>query len=173
MRWVVRGGALLGLSAVVPAIGCGGIGPGDYVIYRVAVGEAALSGDCDDNPDDSSTFRDSSTFILYAGPGEKFYLDAGQNGTLEGTASDDGFKFAGKSVEVEDVGADSEQRTTTEVSVSLTIDGAAVSGVISGKQTIKFTCADPQGCPDDFTCTSTSKFVGSEIHDVKLEHDPG
>jgi hypothetical protein len=170
MRWVVKGGALIGLCAAIPAIGCGGIGPGDYVIYRIALSEPSLSGDCSSDSEDSSTFRDSQTFILYAGPNEKFYLDAGQ-GTLEGSATDEGFKFSGKSVDVDDV-PDQKQTTTTDVSVTVTVDGAAVSGTVTTKQTVTCTGTNCGGA-GNFSCTQTSKFVGSEIHDVALEHDPG
>jgi hypothetical protein len=168
VRRAFGGAFALGLMSALTGLGCGGIGPGDYVIYRVAFAEAALTGDCAGNDDgDSSTFRNSETFVLYAGPNEKFYLDVGQV-TIEGVVTDDGFKFSGESVDVDDNGAFTvtQRRTTT---ISVTVDGASISGTAVDDTSI--TCSGT-GCPDNDTCKSTVKFVGSEIKGVALEHDP-
>jgi hypothetical protein len=162
-------GAAAGASA-----GCGGLGPGDYVIYRVAVSNEKAGKDCeidDEDKDDSSTFKASDTFILYAGTEDAFFLDIG-NTTLEGEEEDDGYKFSAKSVDIDVLGGTPDDKVTriNTMTVQMTVDGAAVSGKITRKTSLEYACAGP--CLPNSSCTRSSEFVGSEIEDVELQHDP-
>src|SRR5215213_1033690 len=88
---------LIAASAAAASTGCGGIGPGDYVIYRVAISAAKPGKDCDVSENiksDSSTFKGSDTFYLYAGVDDAYFLDIGDT-TLEGAEEDEGYKFSG------------------------------------------------------------------------------
>ncbi|MCC6558255.1 MAG: hypothetical protein IT372_35375 [Polyangiaceae bacterium] len=174
-RAASRAAALVLAAASLASAGCG-IGPGDYIMYSVAVAAPKPGKDCDvsDNvKSDSSTFRDSQTFILYAGPEDKYYLDVGQV-TLEGAEDGDGFKFSGKSVDIEFLGGATNDKVedTQTTTITMTIDGAAVDGTISSKHAIKYTCANPAQCPESASCTQSASYVGAEIEDVDLEHDP-
>src|SRR5688572_19447260 len=95
---------LLGLAA----LGCSGVEPGDYVVYRVATSSADLSDGCywqyqgaDANVrNDSSSLLQSSLFVLYAGLEETFLLDIGSS-VLDGESLGDGelgedYEFRGK-----------------------------------------------------------------------------
>lgn len=146
-------------------------------MYRVALSAPEPGKDCildDDDTNDSSTILTSETFILYAGPDDKFYLDVGSV-TLEGTEDGDGYKFTGKAVDVEFLGGGQGDKVTSTVSTTLTmtVDGAAVSGELTSKVVISYACAVPTQCPEGSTCTRTTTFVGAEIEDVELQHDPG
>src|ERR1044072_8218511 len=86
--------------------GCGGISPGGYKGYRVAGTEGGLSPGGHPNKtvpydvrSDSSSFRGSATFILYASAEDKFYLDVGKT-TFEGAVEGDKYNFEGKTVDV-------------------------------------------------------------------------
>ena len=176
LRKLARGAfgcfTLAGILGAWASIGCGGLGPGDYVIYEVAFSEPDLSGDCKGDPKDSNSFRSSGTLVLYAGPNDKFYLDAGQ-ATLEGTTTDNGFRFTGQSVDVEDQGPSPGERThTIKTTITITADGAAISGTVSTSDDSTWSGCSAAGCPDDTTCNTTTKFVGSRVDNVALEHDP-
>src|SRR5262245_23106453 len=60
--------------------GCGGISPGDYVIYRVSYGEMKESSGCyggeipPNEKSDTTSYRNSGTFILYAAANDAYYL---------------------------------------------------------------------------------------------------
>lgn len=164
-----------GLVAALGVAGCGGIGPGDYVIYRVAMGSAKNGGDCapDDNTkSDSSTFRTSSTFILYGGPDDAFYLDTGTT-TVSGVEEGDGYKFTGKSVDVQFAANGDKSTHEEDTTITMAVDGAAVNGSIRTTTRDSYACVDPNQCPTDMACTRTVPFVGAEVEDVNLEHDPG
>ena len=177
-------GAVMGGMAVasVMLIGCGGIGPGDYVIYRVAFSEQRQSAGCYPNGqippnvlEDSSTFRAADTIIIYGGMDEKFYLDAGGGQTLAGVATDDGFSFDGSDVDVTYQGLNDEVKTTERLytSIDVTLDGALIDGAVQMTHTL--VCVAPgTGCgapPPDFTCETSFDFVGTEVEDVQLKHD--
>jgi hypothetical protein len=161
------------------AIGCGGgIEPGDYVIYRVAVTGAKQGSSCfppdkvipPNTKSDSNTFLGSTDFIVYAGLDEVFYLDTGA-ATLEGTLDGDTYTFSGALVNVEFANIDGTGDKTTDTlstTVSMTVDGESVSGTVTNKHSIVCkgtTCADP------FSCTDTQNFVGTEVDDIELKHD--
>lgn len=168
--------ALAGAASLVG--GCGGLAPGDYVIYKVALDEPSKSSGCyypETGPDpntksDSSTARAPATWILTAGPDDVFYLDTGK-AVLEGQASGDGYTFDLKTTDVNYDNDDPSQtkRTDTEsVSVTMTVDGNAVSGTVTDK--ISHKCSG-SNCGNPIpSCTSSTDFTGSEIDDVELQH---
>jgi len=166
---------LIAATAAAASAGCGGIGPGDYIMYRVAVSTSKPGKDCDVSENiksDSSTFKASNTFYLYAGAEDAYFLDTGEV-TLEGAEEDDGYKFSGKTVDVEFLGGAQTDKVTqtTAVTIEMVVDGAAVSGKITSKASLTYACTGP--CPTNESCTQTSTFVGTEVEDVDLEHDPG
>lgn len=178
-KWTT-GSVLLALLALPALAGCGGIGPGDYLVYRIAFQDTARSADCFssgqipvDVQDDSSSLFVSGTFILFVGADDNFYLDIG-GATLRGTDSgDQQFVFTGQSVDVNVTGDESDPtRTTTTVDTNVTfnVDGAVVDGVF--QRSSSFTCTGP-ACPDppSSSCTETTPFFGGEVEDVRLEHE--
>jgi hypothetical protein len=171
---------LLGLLATASLAGCGGIGPGDYLVYRIAFQETERSADCYatgqipvDEQDDSSSLYVSGTFILFVGADESFYLDVG-GVTLRGVdEGDQRFVFSGGLVDV-NVGGDEDDPTTTtkriDTSVTFNVDGEVVEGVFQRASSSSCTgpnCAEPPSS----SCTETTPFVGGEIDDVRLEHE--
>lgn len=169
---VVAGG--LALSAT----GCGGFGPGDYRVYRIAFQQSQQSEDCfatgmipPDQQDDSSSLFTSGTFILYVGADDTPYLDTG-NVTLAGTENGDDYTFSGASVDVSYQGDMQETRIEfrTEMNVSLTLDGDTISGEVQQR-----TVQSCQGaaCPDppSSSCTQVTPFIGGLVEDVELQHE--
>lgn len=88
------------------AIGGGcGLETGDLVVYRTALGESSLSGDCSSDENDSTTFRAGQTMVLYL-PGtleDGALLDLGEI-VLPGTETDEGFTFQGTDIDGQEVG---------------------------------------------------------------------
>lgn len=159
--------------------GCG-ISPGDYVIYRVSMGTTDQTAGCyhpgtDAPPDqasDSTTIRDSSTWIIYASINDAFYLDSGTN-TLEGVATDTGYQFTGKDVDVQfDLpdGTGSKRTTTDAYTVDVIVDGEAISGTSVWKTT--YGCAGTT-CPAERipSCQRTTDFVGTHVEEIQLNYD--
>jgi hypothetical protein len=159
--------------------GCGGLAPGDYVVYKVALDEPDKSSGCyypETGPDpntksDSSTARAAAIWTLTAGPDDVFYLDTGK-AVLEGQASDDGYTFDLKTVDVtydNDDPALTKHTDTETVSLTMTVDGDAVSGSVTDK--ISHKCSG-SNCGNPIpSCTSTTDFTGSEVGDVELKHE--
>jgi len=157
--------------------GCGGISPGDYKVYRLAVTQEDLSTGCyypDGVPlnekSDSSTFRDTQTVILYAAVEDKFYLNTGKK-ALEGTADGDKYTFEGKTVDVNydsPDGTGNKRTDTTTITVEFTVDGSSVTGTETTKVSHK--CSG-QSCGNPIpSCTHTVEFVGTEVDDVELDY---
>jgi hypothetical protein len=178
-----RASALLVLGAA--GLGCGGIGPGDYALYRVAFSEQVkMSSGCfgpggipADNKSDKTTFRESSLFIIYGATEEaedKLYLDMGET-TVEGYEEAGLFTFTGTSTDVDftEINGSGDKHTTTKkLIVEMTIDGSSIVG--SAEASEKETCSGST-CdltqPAPISCTTTSTFVGTEIDGVELHHD--
>lgn len=172
----LRRAAALGLAgaALHGAVGCGGIGPGDYVLYRVALSGPSNSSDCElplDAQEDTSTIRQTATFVLYAGPEDDYYLDTGEL-TFEGAEKGDGYEFSGRSVDVQYIGQTDKGTSTSAYTISVVIDGASITGTITTKTSTRYECVDPTQCPQDTSCTQTFDFIGTELEDVELQHDP-
>jgi len=145
---------------------CGGIdfSAGSYSVIRIASSAASLSGDCNNDPNHTTTFDSGASIILYGVTGEPtdtLYLDGGA-GVLEGSQKDDGsFTFTGKEVDVQDQGpiTITEIKTTT---VKFTVDGTSVKGTAVEVDDVQ--CAGT-GCQgnDSFKCTKTNGFDGVQI----------
>jgi hypothetical protein len=96
-RWVK---ALVGVTVVLVGAACGGLGPGDYLIYRVAYGSGKLGADCFDGEipesvaEDESTFRGAGTLVLYFDAAGAPWLDTGRT-VLPGEGGDDAYTFEG------------------------------------------------------------------------------
>lgn len=151
---------LLALPLLVPVglVGCGGFGPGDYQLYRVAAADAKLSADCaPDDDGDSNTIRNGSTIMIFfsGGDAEGVFLDLGGS-VLEGAETDEGYTFDGKTVDNTDNG-DAVFTIRTDVKVDVTFDGDTVNLVSSTKitQTCSGECTgfEPSTCNIDGTAT--------------------
>lgn len=178
-----RGGALLVLGAA--GLGCGGIGPGDYVFFRVAFSDqlkksSGCYGDTGipaDEKSDKTTFRKSGLFLIYGSAEEgedKLFLDSGE-AALEGIEEGGIYTFTGTATDVdytEPDGAGDKHTTTNKVELEFTIDGTSLYG--SGVTTVKSSCSGSTcdlTLPIPISCTTTQTFVGTEVEDVELQHD--
>jgi len=161
-------------GAALAGAGCGGIGPGDYVLYRVSLSAPSYGSDCEldlDDEEDTSTVRQTATFVLYAGPEDTYYLDTGTL-TYEGVEEGDGYEFSGTTVDVEYIGDTDKGTATSNTTVSVVIDGASITGSIQTHLRTRYECADPTQCLQDTNCSQSLDFVGTEIEDLELQHDP-
>jgi hypothetical protein len=161
------------------SLGCGGIGPGDYVVYRIALQEPVRSDGCYANgqipvneQEDTSNQFVAGTWILYVGADDKAYLDLGST-TLQGDESGGTYTFAGQRTDVQyyDDGNGNIERTETRTvatDVTLNVDGKVVDGAMSSTE--NFQCSG-NNCPEPVNCTTVTNFVGGEVKDVKLEHE--
>lgn len=182
-----RLGLFLGYGAALVVagaafVGCDSFGPGDHKIYRIAVTNQELSKGCygvavpADLKSDSTTFRDSHTIILYAGPEDKYFLDLGSV-SVEGTADGDDYSFEGKDTDVQYMGVndtDPKVTATTALTVTMTVDGASVTGKADTKTSYKCSGAGCGALPA--SCTVSVEFVGTEVEDINFEFnvdDPG
>jgi len=171
----------LAAALITAATGCG-VSPGDYLVFRINLGEAAVSDSCygDDGPpedvaDDSDSFRQPQTWVIYYGAGDELVLDA-SGFSLQGEETGDGFEFVADQIDVTYAGVDqqearvNEQTTTT---VTMNTDGDAVEGNIVAlmKVTCDFLTAAPTPgvCSEVPDCTQTSPFSGVKLEDVQLE----
>jgi len=153
--------ATLGLPLLAGACG---LGPGDYVTYRVSGAVSSMSGDCDPG-DDTTTIRSGSTVLIYfveGADGAIPYLDTG-SAVLEGVETDDGYTFSGQTVDVNDQG-NAEITQTTKVTTDVILDGASVSG--TSTTTVSTSCSGECGFFDPFTCTVKTEFVGVEVDET-------
>lgn len=156
---------LLALPLLVPVglVGCGGFGPGDYQIYRVAAPDATLSGDCaEDDEGDSNTIRNGSTIMLFfsGGEAEGVFLDLG-NAVLEGAETDEGYTFDGSTVDNTDAGNNTILTVRTDIKVDMTFDGDTVNLVTSSK--IAQTCSGECTGFEPTTCNIAGTATGVEV----------
>lgn len=177
---------LLGFGAATA--GCGGLAPGDYIIYKVSASQPKESASCyfplDSLPpnkkSDSETGRYNALVTLTAGPDDTFFLDVSELDGVEGfssiagTATDDGYTFNRKNVDVDYPEAEDVTKTrittTTILDIAMTVDGNAVSGTTTWSHSVK--CTNSGACPPPTpTCKATTEFVGSELEDVELKHE--
>lgn len=151
------------------AVACGGIGAGDYAVYRVAFPEAARSGDCQNNADHTSTLLAGGTMVIYALAGDgddTYYLDTGSL-VLKGAPTDDGFSFSGKTTDVNDIGQNTSITTTATYDATVVDDGDQISGTF--KVTEAVVCSG-NGCGngDSNTCTTSATFTGVMVDDTAI-----
>ncbi len=164
---------LLGVAAFAGVAGCGGFGAGDYLVYRITAPEAKLSGDCQNDPNEKTTFQNGSTVIMYAVSGEgddTYYLDVGST-VLTGATADEGYTFTGNTTRVDDNGG-ATVTTKTTLTVTVVDDGDQVSGTFTSVQ--ETTCSG-NGCDffDVGKCTASSSYVGVLIDESAVSADPG
>jgi hypothetical protein len=177
-RWLSRwlrcaaGGVLL--------TSCGGLSPGDYVVYRLSIESMSVTAGCFvdgeiplNDKDDSSDIGVPATIVLYAGADDTYYLDMGSV-TYSGTETKKGYSFSGDSVDVNVESGGMMMGTKREEFITATriefgVDGASVTGTMTEK--IDYRCTG-DACPDvrQRTCNKQANFIGSEVEDVELEH---
>lgn len=156
---------LLPLLVPVALLGCGGFGPGDYQLYRVAAAEATLGDECGaDDDGDSNSIRDGSTVMLFfsGGDAEGVFLDLGGS-VLEGAETDDGYTFSGNIIDNTDNG-DSVTTVRTDITVDLTFDGDTVNLATSAR--VELTCSGECMGFEPTTCTSTGTAVGVAVDEA-------
>jgi hypothetical protein len=181
---VLSCGVLLAGVGLV-SLGCGGgISPGDYKLYRVAVAATPdKSAGC--YPDSkipasekasSDDARVSQTWEIYAGTKDpaSFFLEIdGGKETLEGTLSDKTYGFETTKVDVAFQNPDGtgwKYSKTDHVAIDVTVDGKTISGSIT--QTHSEKCSGNSGCPTiPPTCSQTADYTGTEVDNVQLKHD--
>jgi hypothetical protein len=179
MSWLKRSLFLaVGAASWLSMTACGGFGPGDYRVYRIAFQQTEQAEDCFatgmipvDQQDDSSSLFTSGTFVLYVGADETPYLDTGAV-TLAGSENGDDYTFAGANVDVSFQGDMQEIRieTRSEMNITLTLDGDVIQGTVQEKTQQSCqgaTCPDPPSS----SCTQTTPFVGGLVEDVELQHE--
>jgi hypothetical protein len=169
-------------ACLVAATGCG-ISPGDYIVYRVNVGEQSESSGCyypeeepsPDLADDSDSFRASQTWVVYYAAGDEIMLDA-VGTALRGEETGDGFEFVADQIDVTYAGIDQQEAriaAQTRITITMNTDGDAVDGEIVSltKTSCDFLTAAPSPgiCEDIPDCTRTSPFSGVKLEDVRLE----
>lgn len=174
--------ALLALG-LISVTGCGNsIEPGEYRIYKMDAQAAEKSSGCypKSTPDpndkfDADTTLKSSIWVMTADSFDNIFLDLGTV-TLLGTASDAGYTFKGKVINVEFEDNDSSKTkvsTTTTTTIDTTIDGKSLGA--TAVTTSSFACTnstEATPCPtvkiED--CTETQQFSGTQIDDVELQY---
>jgi hypothetical protein len=178
-----RATALLVLGAA--GLGCGGLGPGDYALFRIAFSEQekkssgcfGSAGIPANEKSDKTNFRQSNLFIIYGATEEgedKLFLDTGKI-TVEGYEEAGLFTFTGNSTDVDFTeinGGGDKHTTTNKLLIELTIDGSSMVG--SAESAVKQTCSGSTcdlTLPAPISCTTTTTFVGTEIDGVELHHD--
>jgi hypothetical protein len=179
LAWFARAALVIGCGSML--VGCGGIGGGDFVIYRVALAQTAKKSGCfgPNGPDANTKFDtddhvDIATWEITAAPNDVYDLN-GYTVGLSGSKIDGGYEFKSTKKNVDyandDFNSNHKETITDTWDIPITTSGAEISGTITHTQ--KHTCTG-DGCPvDGFpTCTETNDFVGTKINDVQLYHDP-
>ena len=156
--------------AVTLVVGCGGVGAGDYVAYRIASEEGSESGDCaDDDPssEHSSNLRSGATAVIYNAPEEDgedaLYLDLGGS-VLPGGENDDGtYTFSGETKDVQSVdpAGTTKVTQTVTITVDITFDGDYAYGLSTAKT--KQSCSGNCTGFSDYNCTVKTDFVAVEV----------
>lgn len=178
-----RASVLLVLGAA--GLGCGGLGPGDYAFFRVAVDDQVkkssgcfgTTGVPANEKSDKTTFHTNGLFIIYGAveeAEEKLFLDMGET-TVEGYEEAELFTFTGSSTDIDFTeinGGGDKHTVSNKLVVELTIDGSSMVG--TAEQTTKQTCSGSTcnlTMPTPITCTTTTSFVGTEVDSVELTHE--
>ena len=159
--------AAIGVVAVPTLAACGGIdvGAGKFTAFRVAtVGTPVASGDCNTNPNHTTTFRTGATFLVYGVPStaaDELFLDTGKT-VLVGAKQDDGsFTFKGNTTDTMMAGNSTTITTKTDITVSFKADGTSVSGTsIDAESSL---CAGQCNGFNGGNCVLTSGFAGVEV----------
>ncbi len=169
--------------ALLLSTGCGGVSPGDYIVYRVNVGTESLTEACyfpDETPpedvaQDSNSFRNSQTWVIYFAAGDETVLDAA-GVAMRGDKGGDGFEFSADQIDVSYVGIDQQEAkitAQTTIFVAMNTDGDAVDGTITSttKTSCDFLTAAPSTglCEQVPDCVGTRPFAGVKLDDVNLK----
>jgi hypothetical protein len=162
--------------------GCGGISPGQYVVFEIAESAPQKQSDCygsmgepADVEDSSTSINTNATWYIFAGSNNQLYLDTGM-ASLEGATSSNGYTFAGKTVAVMftdgQTGTGDKNETVTAETVAITTSGNAVSGSDTSVNSTSCTPGMTGGCPNFMptNCTTVTSFVGTQVNNVQLQH---
>lgn len=157
------------MAVFLAATGCGGLGAGDYEVYRVAAAEPQLSADCfasgAPTTGVSSDIRTGATLVLFLDSQEVPYLDTGAR-VFEGGRSGNEYRFLGTNLITANGFSSSQQ-----VQIDMILDGDTVEG---NYRTTSTTCIpSPTGgnCTPS-SCTTDTDFDGVRVED-ELADRPG
>ena len=172
-----RTGVALGvaLGGIAVLGGCAWISPGDYKLFKVAVTQATKSDGCypASKPDpnsgsDSDSTMDAATWTITIDTNDNLFLDTGKT-ALQGKATDAGYRFEAKKVDVtydNDDATQTKRTSTVDTVIDMEADGESIGGKIT--VTTSQACSGA-GCgasvPD---CATSQKFSGTQVDDVKL-----
>lgn len=150
-----------------------------FTLYAIALGSPSLSDGCwfpdssppPDQADDRSNERARATWALFEGPDDSYLLDVG-DAVLEGSLTDDSWRFQGERVDVQYTMPDGtgDKYTTTELrDIEMTEDRGSVTGSITTGFT--FSCAGPTCGPAIPECLTTAPFIGNRVEGVEIDVD--
>ena len=148
------------------------IGPGDYVVIRIAATTGKSTSCYPDGivpPDeamDMTDIRGGASLVIFASDKESYWLEFG-NASFPGSRDGKEYTFTGEDVDVDDNGMGPFRTRATLHDMQLTIAGSSVEG----KYTIEATCtaSDMSNCPIP-SCVTTTDFVGTVVRGVDLEY---
>ncbi len=174
---------ILGFCALASVVGGCTVGEGDYVLFRVAIGEIEISSGCftEDDPQpledqlSSSSYLTPLTWVVYYGAGDQVILDAAGT-SVGGEETSDGFTFVGYDVDVSYDGIDNLEAkvtVTTQTTVTIEQSGTAIQGTIVEVETTtcNFLTATPSPglCEATSNCERRASFAGVELDDVDVD----
>ena len=181
-RWLSGAGVACVLA--LGAAGCG-LQPGDYIVYRVSVGAESRSAGCYyptfappiDVVEDSTSYLDSQTFVLYLGAPDQPHLDNG-GVSFAGVVTDEGYTFRATQVDVTYLGVanDVKETETQELRIDVVQDGRTISGTTTNTVIPRCEFVTPAPaldlCPDPprQVCERSARFFGVELSDVELDY---
>ena len=149
------------------------IGPGDYVVIRIAATTGQSTSCYPDGivpPDeamDRTDIRGGANLVIFASDKESYWLEFG-NASFPGTRDGKDYSFSGEDVDVDDNGMGPIRTRVVLHDMQLTIAGSSVEGTY----TIEARCTadDMDNCPIP-SCVTTTDFVGTIVRGVDLEYD--
>jgi hypothetical protein len=157
--------AAVGLMASLSACQ---VKPGEYRIYKITGLPEQQGADCGSNPDprDSTTFFIPGTIQIFATDPDDYFLELGEDVVI-GSRSGTDYTFSGEAIQVDDPVDGTTVTTRQTLDVAISIKGYKITG-----DYVRFTSTQCGGNCDgveNFQCTTTGSFFGSEIKDVELE----
>jgi hypothetical protein len=159
-------------------IGCGGISPGDYDMYRVALSVTKLSSGCAGADPNTQSDRDDGVtdddWVITANPNSEYFLTTAKY-SLQGEKADSGFSFHETKNDVtydtDDLSTTTTRTITTNaISIPITVDGASISGTITDRTTEA--CDGACNVAGSPSCSMTTTFAGTRIDNVTLYATP-
>ncbi|MEM9696517.1 MAG: hypothetical protein AAGA56_28500 [Myxococcota bacterium] len=159
-------------SGILTAAACGGMGEGDYEVYRVAFDQTAVNANCyaDDVPlsmaEDRSDVLNAATMMFFIDAEGTPRLDTGSIILVGQDRGDDRYEFEGEILDVEYQGAtaDTAKYTTLE-KIEIVFDrdgGKTITGEVSNR--VELDCSG-SGCPPRYEglCTKSTDFTGIRV----------